>query len=186
MTTTRSGSGRSVRTTSSWLTLRTRSAASSTRCDSRISPPAGPCQTRWITSSRHSPGPPTVVRFSMSKRTRSRCSACACASTSSAPIRKPIPGLRAGRPQLLHDGRTRPGTTATSSSTREHRLVRDALRRRRGPEAGLSRLPAQGAGPRVPGCAPRRTLDHPHQLAGEELPPDGGQGRRRERSVEVA
>ena len=58
--------------------------------------------------------------------------------------------------------------------------------RRGGPRARVPRLPAARARPRVLRRPPRRALDHPHQLAGAELPPDGSDRRRGGRPREVA
>ena len=54
------------------------------------------------------------------------------------------------------------------------------------PAARIRRDPAARARPRVPRRPLRRPLDHPHQLAGAELPPHGGAGRRVGRPLDVA
>ena len=126
---------------------------------------AGPRSRTW---SRPSPGPPTAAASSTSRRIRRRCSACRVRT----PRARHRSGagrarLRAGRRQLLHRRRDDQGRAVPAASSRRARSrPRWRYARRRRPGARLQGVPAARARPRVRRRAPRRPLDHPHQLAG--------------------
>ncbi len=85
--------------------------------------------------------------------------------------------LRAGRHELLHVGRHDQGRTLHRDPCAQHRRERDALRRRREP-GRIQGVPAARARSPVWRRAPRRTVDHPHELEGAEFPADGSERRR--------
>ena len=178
--------GASVPTTASSPTPRTTSAVASGRSASRISRPAStlPGSRSPNAEAGVGAGPPTTAPCSTSRSIPRRCWATRSGSTCSA--------RDAGADPVVYEQDdtsfyTRLGNDQGRAVRRhpraQHRRERISLRRRRGSDPHSEGLSAARARSSVRRRPPRRPLDHPDELAGAELPADGGRGRRRSASA---